>query len=326
MSLEFQLLSILADGDFHSGIELGESIGVSRTAIWKQLQKLRDSTGLSFDSVKGKGYRLARPFELLDRELILAVIPSTISSLLSALELHTQIDSTNRHAMSLAQAGAGSGHAVLAEQQLAGRGRRGRKWVSPFGKNLYLSLIWVFENGAAALEGLSLVVGVAVAHALQELGISDVQLKWPNDIYWQGRKLGGILLEMVGDATGYCQVVIGIGLNVDMSAEEASPIDQPWSDLFAARGRVISRNQLAGAVLSHLLPTLIKFESTGFSAFHAEWSALDFVAGRAVVLHVGERSLVGIAAGIGETGALAIDTEMGREWFHGGEVSLRLQQ
>ncbi len=326
MLLDLSLLQALSDGDVHSGSELGHLAGVSRTAIWKQLQKLQDQTGLVFESVKGKGYRLPGGIELLSSTAISEQMTPVSLALLSELELHSQIDSTNQRALVLAHSGASSGHVVLAERQLAGRGRRGRSWVSPFGSNLYLSVIWGFESGAAALEGLSLVVGIALARALSAMGVPGIGLKWPNDIYWQNRKLGGILLEMVGDASGYCQVVIGVGINVAMPEVDAGAIDQPWCDLRRACGRPVSRNTLAADVLSHLLPVLDQFQCEGFSPFRGEWASFDCIAGKPVVLRLGERVLFGTAAGVGDTGALAVDTDMGREWFHGGEVSLRLQQ
>lgn len=325
MSLDLNLLKALSDGGIHSGGELGERTGVSRAAIWKQLQKLQDLTGLEFESIKGRGYRLVGGIELLDEVAINTSVLPSARPLLSSIEVHTQVDSTNRQALLRAQEGARSGHAVLAEHQLAGRGRRGRVWVSPFASNLYLSVVWGFDSGAGALEGLSLVVGVAIARALSTMGVVDVGLKWPNDVYWQGRKLGGILLEMVGDAAGHCQVVVGVGINVNMPRQAEQQIDQPWCDLSTICGHKVSRNQLASEVLSHLLPVLSQFERDGFSAFRAEWSALDCIVGRPVVLHMGERMLLGTAAGVGDTGALAIDTDSGRQWFHGGEVSVRLQ-
>ena len=325
MSLDIRLLLALSDGSYHSGIELGNLVGVSRTAIWKQLQKLQELTGLEFESVKGRGYRLPGGIELLDKEAISSAVSAAAKPLLSELELHPQIDSTNRQALSRAQACAASGHVVFAEHQLAGKGRRGRSWVSPFGANLYLSTVWGFESGAAALEGLSLVVGIAIVRALTELGVLGIGLKWPNDIYWQDKKLGGILLEMVGDASGHCQVVIGVGINVDMPRTLAAAIEQPWCDVRETCGKQVSRNRLAGTIISHLLPILEHFERDRFAAYREEWLELDCIVGRPVALHVGDSMLLGVAAGVGETGALAIDTDLGREWFHGGEVSLRLR-
>lgn len=325
MSL-FPLLHTIADGEFHSGEELARLLGVSRTAVWKQLQKIQLATGLPLESVKGRGYRLQQTLELLDREAIAAAA----GPLLAQLEVHEQIDSTNRLALERAHAGCGRGHVIVAEQQTAGRGRRGRQWVSPFGCNIYCSAIWEFDGGAAALEGLSLAVGVAVARALTAIGVRDVGLKWPNDVVWGGRKLAGILLEMVGDAAGRCQVVIGIGINVAMTgSEQARQVDQPWVDVQTALGGVeapnqAGRNQLLIALLHQLLPTLQQFEREGFVALRSAWAELDSFRGRDVVVHLGERLVLGVAAGVGASGALQVDTDSGRQEFHGGEVSLRL--
>lgn len=319
------LLHTLADGEFHSGEELARLLGVSRTAVWKQLQKMQLQTGLALESVKGRGYRLAQPLELLDPARVGAGLVPAATPLLSELEVLEQIDSTNRLALLRAQEGGRRGHVIVAEQQTAGRGRRGRPWVSPFGCNIYCSVLWEFDGGAAALEGLSLAVGVAVAEALVAIGVPDVGLKWPNDVVWSGRKLAGILLEMVGDAAGRCQVVVGIGLNVAMVGDtRAASIDQPWIDVFTARGAPVSRNQLLAALLSSLLPALQCFEREGFASARPAWLALDSFFGREVAVHLGDSVVIGVAAGVGEAGALLVDTPQGRQQFHGGEVSLRL--
>lgn len=324
MSFDSRLIAILADGAFHSGEELGEVLGVSRAAVWKQLQKIQETTGLAFESIKGRGYRLPGGIELLDIDAISAVLSPTAMSV-AAIEIHGQIDSTNRLAMERAQSGAPRGTVILAERQSAGRGRRGRSWVSPFGCNIYCSVVWEFNNGAAALEGLSLAVGVAAARALTDVGVAGIELKWPNDVIWGGRKLAGILLEMTGDAAGRCQVIVGIGINVAMSDGEAAAVDQPWCDATTAAGRPVSRNRLIGLLLSHLLPVLVTFERDGFSEFQEAWSAFDGMKGRQVAIHFGDRVVLGLSAGVGANGALAVDTDIGRQWFHGGEVSLRLQ-
>lgn len=325
MSDILRILQKLADGDVHSGEALSELLGVSRTAVWKQLNKLQDSTGLIVESVKGRGYRLAGGIELLDEATVNNAMAGPAKHLLAELSLRQQVDSTNTIALQFAQQGAPAGYVVVAEQQLAGRGRRGRQWVSPFGCNIYCSTIWHFQSGAAALEGLSLAVGVAVARALRAVGLQDVRLKWPNDVLWQGRKLAGILLEMIGDAAGRCQVVVGIGINVAMRSDVATQsIGQPWVDASTAAGRPVSRNVLLAQLLSELLPILAEFEDRGFSALHEEWLALDAMAGLDVCLQMGDQTIIGRAAGVGTNGALAVDTETGRQWFHGGEVSLRL--
>ena len=188
------LLRAIADGEFHSGEELARLLGVSRTAVWKQLQKIQAQTGLELESVKGRGYRLAQPLELLDSDRVLAGLAAPVRNLLAQFEVYEEIDSTNRLALLRALESGCRGHVIVAERQTAGRGRRGRQWISPFGRNIYCSTIWEFDGGAAALEGLSLAVGVAVASALTDVGVRGVGLKWPNDVVGGGRKLAGILL------------------------------------------------------------------------------------------------------------------------------------
>ncbi len=323
MSFDWRLLEILADGEFHSGEDLGVALGISRAAIWKQLQKLEDSLSVKIESVRGRGYCLVDPPELLNSERILSSIPRSIPY---SLHILRQTNSTNTDAAHFAAQGLARGCVVLAEQQAAGRGRRGRKWVSPFARNIYCSLAWEFDAGAAALEGLSLAVGVAVVRALHLSGVEGVTLKWPNDAVHNERKLAGILLEMTGDVSGRCQVVVGVGINVSMSdwggAEE---IDQPWTDACTIAGRRVSRNELAANLIDALLRLLRDFEVSGFARFHEEWSALDCMRDKPVVVRMGDQVVLGTAAGVDASGALAVDTDTGRQWFYGGEVSLRLQ-
>lgn len=323
MSFDWRLLELLSDGDFHSGEEFGALLGVSRAAVWKQLQKMEEELAVQLESAKGRGYRLIGGLELLDEGQILRNIPNDLSY---SLHLIRQTDSTNALAMDYARDGATRGCVVLAEQQLAGRGRRGRCWISPFARNIYCSVVWEFDSGAAALEGLSLAVGVGVIRALRELGVSDAFIKWPNDILHSQRKLAGILLEMAGDVSGCCQVVVGVGINVAMgNTDAAMAIDQPWTDVDTAAGRRISRNDLASALIVQLLRVLAEFESGGFGRFRSEWSEFDCTYRKAVTVHVGEQVLQGVAAGVDAGGALVVDTVSGRQLFHGGEVSLRVQ-
>ena len=159
------LLPLLADGEFHSGQDLAEAMGVSRTAVWKQVNRLVNDSVLAIESVKGKGYRIPGGIDLLDAAQVKAGLDARASALMGRLEILDTVDSTNAHLMRLAEQDGLTGLVCTAEQQSAGRGRRGRQWVSPYASNLYLSLLWEFTQGAAALEGLSLAVGVAVAHA-----------------------------------------------------------------------------------------------------------------------------------------------------------------
>jgi len=320
-----KVISLLADGKFHSGTELAQALGVSRSAIWKHLQGLEE-VGLYHTAVNGKGYRLERPLEFLAIPEITALLNDAARSVLTELEIHDQIDSTNRYLEERAsQRNAASGSACLAEQQTAGKGRRGRQWVSPFGSNIYLSLLWRFQQGYAATSGLSLAMGVAVIRALRELGVSSVGLKWPNDIYSLGRKLGGILIEVSGEADGPCHTIIGLGLNVYLPEQQATGINQEWTDLSRlVTGAFPGRNRLAAGLLNHLLGVLLEFEQTGIAGFVDEWRAYDCLKGQPARLYIGGQQLDGRVLGIDDSGLLLLELADGRiQAFASGEVSFR---
>jgi BirA family biotin operon repressor/biotin-[acetyl-CoA-carboxylase] ligase len=319
------ILKLLADGELHSGEELGGALGVSRAAVWKQVQRLEQETALEVGSIRGRGYQLVQPLELLDADTIQAQLAPGALNLLAQLECHPCLDSTNEWALRLAQQNeALSGLVVTAECQRAGRGRRGRSWVSPFGRNLYCSVLWRFEEGAAALEGLSLAVGLALANALDTVGVAGVQLKWPNDLVWQGRKLAGILVEMTGDPSGQVQAVVGFGINIGMrSTAAAAAIDQPWVDVEEIAGATISRNRLLGAALDELLPLLADYHTQRFTPWHGQWSARDALRDQRVRVMMGNTELCGTARGVSAQGALLVDAAGERHTIYGGEISLR---
>jgi BirA family biotin operon repressor/biotin-[acetyl-CoA-carboxylase] ligase len=270
------------------------------------------------------GLEIMPATDLLDRAVILELLPAPAAKLLQELDLQQVVDSTNALAMRRVAAGAGAGLVCLAEQQTAGRGRRGRSWISPFASNLYLSMVADFAGGTAATGGLSLAVGVAVVDALELCGVKGLQLKWPNDILFEGAKLGGILIEVVGDARHGCQVVIGVGLNVCMPESAAEEIEQSWTDISQILGDRVDRNQLMAAVLGELLPLAANYEVAGFSHWRERWQQRDAYANCRVVVRSGSRELAGTVAGIDETsGALLLDTGSGVQVIHGGEVSLR---
>jgi BirA family transcriptional regulator, biotin operon repressor / biotin---[acetyl-CoA-carboxylase] ligase len=318
-----QLLQLLSDGEYHSGEALGQAIGVSRMAVWKHINALR-KTGVDLQSRHGKGYRLPASVELLDRELIRqAVAPETRAGL-ESIDIQLDIDSTNNHLRALALQGAPAGSVCLAERQHGGRGRRGRDWVSPFAANLYFSLLWRISAGAMALGGLSLVTGIAVVRSLRCFGIEAAGLKWPNDILANNAKLAGILIDVVGESTGPCAVVIGIGVNVCMPGTAATGIDQAWTDLRTLNGHNdVSRNRLAACLLDQLLPAIAQFEAQGLQPFMEEWQRYDIVQGRPVDLQLPNEVISGVACGIDAGGALLVDTATGRRRFTSGEVSVR---
>ena len=317
------VLRILSDGQFHSGSTLGETLDVSRAAVWKAIQKLQREWKIRINAVPGRGYQMAVPLTLLEKDIILSSMEPQIQSRIQDLHILWSVDSTNRYTLKLATNETVSGVVVLAEHQSAGRGRRGRHWVSPFGRNLYLSLLWEFDMDAAQLSGLSLVIAVAITRALSKMKINDVMLKWPNDVLWQDRKLCGLLLEMHGEASGPWQVVIGIGMNVNMNSITVEEIGQPWVDLQSILGRIVDRNQLAGLILRELLDAIALFQRSGLSAFLAEWRVRDVCRDQLVELHFPDRVQHGIARGIDSSGALLLETDGVVKPYHAGEVSLR---
>jgi len=317
-----QLLARLIAGPA-SGDALAEASGLTRAAIWKKVQALREA-GVAIDAQAGRGYALAQPLQLLDAQIILARIAPAQRARIASLEVAWSIDSSNSELLRRVTPAQGSA-VLLAERQTGGRGRRGRAWASPLAANLYLSLSRHFSGGLARLGGLSLVAGVAVADALHTLGYRDVRLKWPNDLLVGALKLGGILIEGGGEHAGPVRAVIGIGLNVRMPAASAQTIDQPWIDLTAIDGdsTATSRNALAAELLTHLLPALDRFDAEGLAPFLPRYAAHDALAGRAVMVQVGDAVHDGTALGIAEDGALRVRLRDGERSFHSGEVSVR---
>lgn len=318
------LLLALSERGALSGEVLGQQLGVSRAQIWKDIECLRDM-GLEIQSVPGRGYALAEPVELLDAAHILSQLQAVdvVAAERGSVELHFAIDSTNRRGKELSLP-PGEWRAILAEYQTAGRGRRGKHWVSPLASNLCLSFVAELPAESSLVELFSLCTGVAVARAMARCGIPDVQLKWPNDIWLDGRKLAGILIELQGEMNTGFQLVVGIGINVQMKSVPAEMIDQPWASL-AMVSPEISRNRLAALLLSEMNTLLQSYESGDVSVYLAEWQQRDCLRGKRVSVsrHVGE--LTGVALGISESGALRVDTGTGVELAYAGDVSVRPQ-
>lgn len=314
IAVPLQLVKILADGEFHSGEQIGQALGMSRAAINKYMQTLRD-WGLDVFTVTGKGYSLPASLQLLDAEAIAKNLPQGGVTVLPV------VDSTNQYLMDRIGT-LRSGEACVAEFQQAGRGRRGRQWFSPFGSNLYLSMYWRLEQGPAAAVGLSLAVGIVMAEVLRELGAKEVKVKWPNDLYINDRKLAGILVELTGKTGDAANVVIGAGINLAMRDPDSSVVNQRWANLTEG-GLNIDRNLLVARLLAALRSTLGQFEQQGLAPFVSRWRALDNFIDRPVKLLMGERQIFGIARGIDKQGALLLEQNGEITPFIGGEISLR---
>lgn len=316
------LVGILADGNFHSGEHLGAKLRVSRGAIWNRIRALRDA-GVPVHSVRGRGYCIPDGLDLLSAAGIKSAIVDRASGFLDDVHVEATIGSTNDFVLRRLRAGDKAAVAVFAEQQTAGRGRRGRSWASPYAANIYCSLPWEFAGGFAAVDGLSLAVGVAVCDAIDEAGIPGVGLKWPNDIVYGQKKLGGVLIEVSGEASGQCAAVIGVGVNVAMSRYDNLSIDQPWTDLRSIGGVILNRSAFAGLLLGHLVMALSEFSQHGLPAFVARWRKRDVISGKAVDVIAGDLRVSGIARGIDDRGGFLLEHAGEIRVFYGGEVSVR---
>ena len=263
--------------------------------------------------------------ERLDWQRILAGLTAAARAGVNRLETHEVLDSTNSYLLAKARDGWPGGAACLAEQQIAGRGRQGRSWFTPPGASLACSLLWRFAGPPERLSGLSLAAGIATARVLRAVGVGEIRLKWPNDLWWRERKLGGILLESGGSA-GDFYVVAGVGLNLALPPQDAAVIDQPWIDLQNIPGvQSPSRNELAAALISELVETFIEFQRGGFADLAAEWARFDGVAGRPVTLHLPNATVAGIARGVDASGALLLEIPDGQiQPYIGGEIRLRV--
>lgn len=320
-ALSFRLLRLLADGEFHSGAALARELDVTRGTIWNAVHVL-EAASVQVYRVRGRGYRLAHAVSLLNVPAISKHAESAAESF--TIELIDLAESTNTLLMQRALAGAAGGTVLVAECQRSGRGRMGRPWHASLGGGITFSLLWRFTQGAGALAGLSLAAGVALVRALSKLGAPEVQLKWPNDVLWRGRKLAGMLIEMHGDALGPSAVVIGIGINVRLSEAVRSRIDQPAADLETACGHALDRNAVLGATLRELAPVLETFAREGFAPLREEWQHYHAHQNKSVALKLpGGRTDEGIARGVGDDGALLFETGNAMRRLHSGELSLR---
>jgi BirA family biotin operon repressor/biotin-[acetyl-CoA-carboxylase] ligase len=319
--IQGQLIRMLAHGAVISGADLAYALGISRTAIWKRLRQLT-AMGIRVVAVRGRGYRLAEPLELLDQTVITAGLPQAISARLDAFHFPFAVDSTNAMLMRLPLAT--RPRICLAELQWAGRGRRGRVWHTPVGAQIPLSMSYAFAALPADFPALGLAVGVMVAKALTRLGIEGIGIKWPNDLVWQERKLGGVLIEMRGEACGPCEVVVGVGINVNLPERSAARIDQPWTDLTHIAGSARPhRNQLAQALIVALVEGLDQFAAEGLAPFLPAFQTFDALVGRCVQVEQGDQWHPGIALGINERGGLLVRDSEGIRTYWSGEVSVR---
>ncbi|MCE3285746.1 MAG: BirA family transcriptional regulator [Steroidobacteraceae bacterium] len=323
-----RLVRLLADGELHSGARLADALGVTRAAVWKMVGELR-AHGIEVLSRERRGYRLAAPVELLDARSLRHEAMSAGLGWPQQCEVTFEIGSTNEYLQAAVAPPPGTPRLVFAELQTAGRGRRGRGWVAPFGSGLTFSIGWTFAEMPSELSALGLAMGVCVVRALRTLGAPSIQLKWPNDIVHAHRKLGGLLLQMRSEAGGPAYVVVGLGLNLRMPdpirAGIGGPAATPVTDLAeACNGALPRRATVAAHAAGHMLEGLERYPRDGFAWYADEWSAYDSLRDSPVTVLRHHGVLEGIARGADAEGALLVETSAGGiERVHAGDVSLR---
>lgn len=318
-----ELLHLLSAETPVSGADLAARLGVSRAAVWKQIEALR-AAGLPVEAQAGRGYRLGRPLDRLDATVIRRRLPTAVRKRIGALEVHWKLDSTSSEILRRVD-GLPDCAFVFAELQTDGRGRRGRAWISPPMANLAFSCLRRFEGGYAGLSGLSLAIGVVVARALEVCGVRGVGVKWPNDLVHRDAKLAGILIELGGEFLGPCHAVIGVGINLHLPVGARVAIAQPVTDLEQLCGAAPSRNELAAVLIEHLCEALEEFAASGLIAFADEYARRDALRGRTLRVDDPRGAFEGVAAGVDARGALRVRTARGEKIVDSAEVSIRAQ-
>ena len=317
-----QLLTRLSAEQFISGQLLANELEISRSAIARHVKELAE-LGLDIYSVKGKGYRLAKPVDLIDQQQLQNLLQETLPEM-AQLHVFPVIDSTNQFWLDKRADLAVSGSGCFAECQTAGRGRRGRKWQSPLGASLYFSMWWQSNSNLSELMGLSVAVGLALTRWLNQQGV-PAKVKWPNDIYVNAEKIAGILVELDTRADGCGQAVIGIGLNVALPETATNQIEQAWTQLEDHLPDPVSRTELAASLYETVLHCLQQFEQSGLASCISDWSLYDHFGNQSIRLLMGQHEIEGICKGIDGNGALLVETVAGMKSYFGGEISLRGQ-
>jgi BirA family transcriptional regulator, biotin operon repressor / biotin---[acetyl-CoA-carboxylase] ligase len=320
-----RVFSRLCDGEFHSGEELARSLGVTRSAVWKAANALRD-LGTPMDAIRNRGYRLHSAGDALIASPIRDALSRQVRDRVQRLDVAWSLGSTNTELVGRPNPAPGRSEVLLSEFQSAGRGRRGRTWLAPPGGAVCLSLSWTFPEMPRDAGALGLAIGVCVLRALEPFGIQDARLKWPNDVLVADRKLGGVLIELRAESAGPASVVVGIGLNVALGPELLEKIATtglPAVDATSVAQRAVARNELAAGLIECCIRGLLEFEQDGLRPFIDEWRHADALRGRLVSVQAGEENTRGVARSIDLGGALLVETPQGLRKFYSGEVTVR---
>lgn len=322
--IQLELLRQLSDGHCHSGKLIAEILGVSRTAIWKQITQLEE-LGLAIQRIPKQGYQLTHPLILLEEQFIRQHLKNQQWNKEINFHLFATVDSTNQFLKELAPTS--SIDICCAEKQTHGRGRFGRQWVSPFGENIYFSSRWELNCCLSRLSGLSLVVGLAILASLQTIPIQqDIRIKWPNDVMWGNKKLCGILIEVIAETNSCAQVIIGIGMNINTATQEQLLPDKPWCSLYEITGQYFDRNRILANLIYHLDKHLNQFLAAGFAAFTADWQKVDYLENQFIKVSQPTGVMSGYACGVNELGQLCLQDDEGkRHYLSSGDTSLKTE-
>ncbi len=326
MSLMQPVLQKLADGQFHSGEMLAKELGVSRNAIWKTINQLK-KRGVEIYSIKGRGYRFAKNIELLSSEGSTPNLENKPEKV--ELQLLFETDSTNQYLLRQKLA-CDCLYVCASEWQTQGRGRLGRPWLAPMASHLSFSIGRYWAQDISLLGGMSLAAGVAVIQTLRMFGIEQPQLKWPNDIVLgteQGLlKIGGILVEMKGNADAGMQWVVGIGLNVADTRSWDDQVDQPIIGLENIHPQPLSRNQLLQQLIKQWLLCEQILITEGVNGIVKLWRKFDILKNQPVRVGTAAVKTDGIAKGVDDRGQLLVEVNNKIRRFSGGEVKVRLEK
>lgn len=318
------ILNILSDGQYHSGTSLGKKLGLTRAGVWKIINQL-DSYGIEMEAKTNLGYKIPGGLEILDKKVIGQYVNANHKNVFANTIVLDNVVSTNSYLVDHLTSSTKIPRICFAESQCDGKGRLGRSWFSPYGRNIYLSLLWQFAKVISELNGLSIVVAIAVVEALKKYGIEEnIMLKWPNDIVWHKQKLAGVLIELYGETYDVYNAVIGLGLNVHIPQKMSKKIGQPWCDIFQITKTIPQRNKIAGLLLDKILDTLVDFQENGLNPFLKKWQKLDATYGKQVtIITPQQQKISGIGQGISDKGEFVLKDQTNKTHiFTVGEVSL----
>ncbi len=316
-----EIIALLADGKSRSGQEIGDLLNITRSAVWKIMHKLAE-LGIPVERNQGKGYRFTRPVQLLNKKQIWQNLSPQTQQQIPHFELVDTLGSTNDTILRMIKDKKPSGTLLLTEHQTQGRARFGRQWHSPYAANIYLALYWRFIKDTSELSGLTQAVACAVINALSKYGISELALKWPNDLYHSNKKLCSVLVDLTGESHSCTDAVIGVGLNVSMCSQY-NTIDQPWTDLNTITGQFTDRNELSRSLITDLYATLAQFDKEGFAPFVDQWASNDYLLNKPLAAFNTQEKISGTGMGLGSRGELLIETASGIVPFSNGSVRLQ---